>query len=264
MYYHDLNPVAFQLGPLKVHWYGLMYLVAFSIGWWLGRVRAAKPGSGWKPEQMGDLLFYYALGAVLGGRLGYTLFYNLPAFLDNPLLILQVWKGGMSFHGGLLGVLAGVWLFGRKYQKRFWDIADFIAPLVPLGLGVGRIGNFINGELWGAPTQGGWGVVFPTGGSVPRHPSQLYEALLEGLVLFIILWLFTAKPRPTMAASGVFAMGYGLFRFIVEFVRQPDQHIGYLAFGWLTMGQLLSIPMILIGAILFGWAYRKGMARQGA
>ncbi len=262
MYYHDLNPIAIQLGPLKIHWYGLMYLVAFSVGWWLGRVRAAKPGSGWKPEQMGDLLFYCALGAVLGGRLGYTFFYNLPVFLDDPLSIFQVWKGGMSFHGGLLGVLVGVWLYGRRHQKRFWDIVDFIAPLIPLGLGAGRIGNFINGELWGAPTLGNWGVVFPTGGSVPRHPSQLYEAALEGLVLFVILWFFTAKPRPTMAASGVFAAGYGLFRFIVEFVRQPDQHLGYLAFGWLTMGQLLSVPLVVVGVVLLVLAYRRAPSPQ--
>lgn len=260
MYFHDLNPIAVEIGPLKVHWYGVMYLVAFALAWWLGRVRAARPGSGWKPEQIGDLIFYCALGAVLGGRIGYTIFYNLPVFLDDPVSIFEVWKGGMSFHGGLLGVLAGGWLFGRRRQKEFWQVVDFIAPLVPLGLGAGRIGNFINGELWGAPTGGDWGVVFPGAGMVPRHPSQLYEAALEGLALFVILWLFTTKPRPTMAASGVFALGYGVFRFAIEFVREPDAHIGYLAWGWLTMGQVLSLPLIGVGVVLLVLAYRRRAA----
>lgn len=261
MYYHDLDPVLIQLGPLKVHWYGVMYLVAFALGWWLGRVRAAKPGSGWKPEQIGDLVFYFALGAVLGGRLGYTLFYNLAAFLDNPLEIFYIWRGGMSFHGGLIGALIAAWLYGRRHRKGFWQVVDFIAPLVPLGLGAGRLGNFINGELWGGPTNGNWGVVFPHDAlGVPRHPSQLYEAALEGLVLFALVWLFTAKPRPTMAASGLFALGYGVFRFAVEFVREPDAHLGYLAFGWVTMGQLLSLPLILVGVVLLALAYRRERA----
>ncbi len=258
MYYHDLNPILIQIGPLKVHWYGMMYLVAFALGWWLGRLRAAKPGSGWKPEQMGDLLFYCALGAVLGGRIGYTFFYNLPVFLANPLEIFYIWRGGMSFHGGLIGVLVAVWLFGRRQRKGFWEIVDFIAPLVPLGLGAGRIGNFINGELWGAPTDGSWGVVFPADPlGVPRQPTQLYEAGLEGLALFLILWWFTSKPRPTMAPAGLFALGYGMFRFAVEFVREPDAQLGYLAWGWVTMGQVLSTPLILTGVVLLVLAYRR-------
>ncbi len=255
-----VDPVALQLGPLKVHWYGIMYLVAFAAGWWLGRVRAAQPWSPVKPAQVGDLVFYCALGAVLGGRIGYTLFYNLPAFAANPLVLLRIWEGGMSFHGGFLGVLAAVWLYGRRAGPGFWRLIDFVAPIVPVGLGAGRIGNFINGELWGAPTAGSWGVIFPLAGPEPRHPTQLYEAALEGLVLFAVLWLYSARPRPVMAASGLFALGYGVFRFAVEFVRLPDAHVGYLAFGWLTMGQLLSAPMIALGAALLWVAYRRRTA----
>ena len=197
----EIDPIALELGPLKVRWYGLMYLVGFAGGWWLGRRRAKHPGSGWKPLEVDDLLFYVALGVVLGGRVGYTLFYNLPAFLHDPLVLLRVWEGGMSFHGGLLGVLTALWLFGRKYGRGFFSITDFTAPLIPIGLFSGRLGNFINGELWGAPTEVPWAMIFPGAGPLPRHPTQLYEAALEGIALFLILWLYSARPRPTMAVS---------------------------------------------------------------
>ncbi|GAB6041199.1 prolipoprotein diacylglyceryl transferase [Endothiovibrio diazotrophicus] len=261
----EFNPIALELGPLKVRWYGLMYLVGFAGGWWLGRLRVRRPGSGWKPLEMDDLLFYTALGVVLGGRIGYTLFYNLPLFLHDPLVLFRVWEGGMSFHGGLLGVITALWLFGRRHGKGFFAVADFVAPLVPIGLFSGRIGNFINGELWGAPTDLPWGMVFPDAGPLARHPSQLYEATLEGVVLFLLLWFYSAKPRPTMAVSGLFLSAYGIFRFLVEFVRQPDIQIGYLAGGWFTMGQLLSTPMILFGALLLLLAHRhRGHAKEGA
>jgi len=260
--YPAIDPVALQLGPLKIHWYGLMYLIGFAAVWWLGRLRAQRPGSGWNPEHIGDLVFYGALGAVLGGRIGYVLFYDLPSFLAAPLDIVKVWQGGMSFHGGMIGVLIAVWLFGRKINKTFFEITDFVAPLVPIGLGAGRIGNFINGELWGKVTDVPWAMVFPHAGNLPRHPSQLYQAFLEGVVLFIILWLYSSKPRPTMAVSGLFLICYGLFRFIVEFVRMPDAQLGYLAFGWLTMGQVLSFPMILLGIVFMWWAYRREMSAK--
>ncbi|MEO5573029.1 MAG: prolipoprotein diacylglyceryl transferase [Gammaproteobacteria bacterium] len=258
--YPNIDPVALSLGPLKIHWYGLMYLIGFAVVWWLGRIRAKRPDSGWAAEQISDLVFYGALGAVLGGRIGYILFYNFPFFMADPLSIFKVWQGGMSFHGGMVGVFVAMWLYGRKFHKDFFQITDFIAPLVPIGLGAGRIGNFINSELWGRVSDAPWAMVFPNGGSLPRHPSQLYQAFLEGIVLFIILWLYSSKPRPTMAVSGMFLIFYGLFRFLVEFVRVPDAQLGYLAFGWLTMGQVLSLPMILIGVWLVWWAY-KGDAR---
>ena len=258
----DIDPVAFSLGPLKVHWYGLMYLVGFVSGWWLGQLRTKKPGSGWTKSQVDDLLFYIALGVVLGARLGYILFYNFPSFIDDPLVLFRVWEGGMSFHGGLLGVLFAIWLFARRFQKRYFEVVDFIAPLAPIGLGAGRLGNFINAELWGKVTDVPWAMVFPGAGSLPRHPSQLYEFVLEGVMLFIILWLYSSKPRPTMAVSGMFALFYGLFRFAVEFIREPDAHIGYLAFNWFTMGQLLTIPLILTGIILLTLAYRKPHSKE--
>lgn len=257
--YPKIDPVMFQLGPIKVHWYGMMYLIGFGLAWWLGRRRAALPNSPLTQEQVSDAIFYGALGVVLGGRLGYILFYNLPEYLNSPLNILKVWQGGMSFHGGLLGVLIAMWLFSLKVNRRFFELTDFVAPLVPLGLGIGRIGNFINGELWGRPTDLSWGMIFPgeAAGNIPRHPSQLYEAVLEGFVLFIILWLFSRKPRPTMAVSGLFLIGYAIFRFSVEFVRTPDRHLGFIAFEWMTMGQVLCIPMFIFGVVLMYVAYRS-------
>ena len=254
----DFDPVAFSLGPLHVRWYGLMYLLGFLAGWALGRYRAKQPNSGWTTEQMDDLVFYIALGVILGGRIGYVLFYGFGKFLHDPLALFRVWEGGMSFHGGFLGVLLAMALFARKHQKAFWPTMDFIAPLITPGLFFGRIGNFINGELWGRVTDLPWGMVFgQTGDGLPRHPSQLYQAALEGVALFLILWLFSARPRPTMAVSGVFALSYGVFRFLVEFVRQPDPQLGYLAFGWLTMGQILSLPLIAVGIVLLTLAYRR-------
>lgn len=272
--YPNIDPILFSLGPVSVHWYGAMYLVGFVAGWWLGRRRAARPDSGWNVEQVDDLLFYIALGVVLGGRLGYTLFYGFDTLLRDPLSLLRIWEGGMSFHGGLLGVLVAMWLFGRRHDKGFFQSTDFIAPLIPLGLGAGRIGNFINGELWGAPGAVPWAMQVPcdrfmalctdklqlppgTLMTPPLHPNQLYEALLEGVVLFAILWLFSSRPRPAMAVSGLFLVCYGLFRFAIEFVRMPDAHLGYLAFDWVTMGQLLSLPMLLAGAVLLSLAFRK-------
>jgi len=252
----QIDPVAIQLGPLAIRWYGLMYLAGFLAAWWLGRRRARAAGSGWRAEQVDDLIFYGALGVILGGRIGYTLFYGYQQLLDDPLFILRIWQGGMSFHGGLLGVLLAAWLFGRKHGFGFFGTTDFLAPLVPLGLLAGRIGNFVNGELWGRVSDVPWAMVFPHAGALPRHPSQLYEAFLEGLVLFLLLWFYSARPRPRMAVSGLFLAGYGAARTAVEFAREPDAHLGYLAGGWLTMGMLLSVPMVLAGAAMMALAYR--------
>lgn len=251
----DFDRAAFSIFGWDVYWYGLMYLAAFIMAWLLARYRAKQKDSGWTKEQVDDLLFYGGLGVILGGRIGYILFYNFSEFVQNPAILFAIRGGGMSFHGGLLGVLVALWLFNRKFKKGYFVVVDFVAPLVPLGLGFGRIGNFINAELWGAPTSLPWGMVFPAAGPEPRHPTPLYEAFLEGAVLFIILWWFSSRPRPVMAVSGLFALGYGVFRFLVEFVRLPDAHIGYLAWGWLTMGQVLSIPLILVGILLL---LRKG------
>jgi len=259
--YTGFDPVALQIGPLAIRWYGLMYLIGFVGGWWLARVRARRPDTACTPAQVDDLLFYVALGVILGGRVGYMLFYGWAQLAENPLSILRIWEGGMSFHGGFLGVLLALWLFARKVGERFWDVVDLVAPVVPVGLGAGRIGNFINGELWGAPTDLPWAFVV---NGVARHPSQLYEALLEGLVLFVVLWVYASKPRPTMAVSGMFALCYGLFRSAVEFVRLPDAHIGYLAFGWLTMGHVLTLPMIAVGVILLWLAYRRPQGAVGS
>ncbi|WP_297217100.1 prolipoprotein diacylglyceryl transferase [uncultured Desulfovibrio sp.] len=242
-----IDPVALSIGPLQLRWYGLMYLFAFAGGWLLARWRASRPGSGWNARDVDDLLTFVMLGVILGARLGYVLFYDLPAYVQDPLEVLRLWNGGMSFHGGLLGVVAAFWYFSRTRHRPFLNVADFIAPLVPQGLFFGRMGNFINGELWGKPTDLPWGMVFPGAGPWPRHPSQLYEGLLEGLVLFVVLWIFASRPRKAGAVSGLFALLYGLFRFAVEFVRVPDVQLGYLAFGWLTMGQVLCLPLILVG-----------------
>ncbi len=255
----DIDPVALYLGPLQVRWYGLMYLFGFATGWLLARSRAMRPGSGWTPAMVDDFITWCVLGLVLGARLGYVLFYDLSAYLSDPLAIFQVWHGGMSFHGGLIGLCVVVLLFARKHRKTFLQIGDFLAPLAPPGLFFGRLGNFINGELWGAPTSAPWGVLFhePRAGGVPRHPSQLYEAGLEGIVLFAALWAYSSRPRPAGAVTGLFLALYGLFRFAVEFVREPDPQLGYLAFGWLTMGQLLSLPMIAVGVLLLFRASRR-------
>ena len=287
-YLHQIDPIAVSLGPLKVHWYGLMYLLGFVVAWWLGRrrVRAGRlPGV--DDNGFGDLMFYSMLGVVLGGRIGYIVFYDLSEFLKDPLMIVRVWQGGMSFHGGLLGVLAAVAWWSRKHHLHFFDTVDFMAPLVPAGLGFGRIGNYIGGELWGKPTAGtvfdGCGVIFPRALPEPfasmdaatlrsyfesgalngfaRHPSQLYQAALEGLVMFCVLVWFSAKPRPRYAVSGMFALLYGSFRFLVEFVREPDAQLGYLAFGWVTMGQVLSTPLILLG-LFWLWHSRRAPTLQ--
>ncbi|HIF9154092.1 TPA: prolipoprotein diacylglyceryl transferase [Photobacterium damselae] len=252
----QIDPVLVQIGPLAIRWYGLMYLIGFAFAMWLANRRADQPGSGWTKDQVSDLLFAGFLGVVIGGRIGYVLFYNFDLFLANPLYLFKVWTGGMSFHGGLLGVITAMFWYGHKNGRTFFSIADFIAPLVPFGLGMGRLGNFINGELWGRVTDVPWAMIFPTGGPLPRHPSQLYEFLLEGVVLFIILNLFIRKPRPIGAVSGLFLLCYGSFRFFVEFFRQPDAQLGFFD-GWLTMGQILSTPMILLGAAILIWAYKK-------
>jgi phosphatidylglycerol:prolipoprotein diacylglycerol transferase len=258
VFYPYINPIAVSLGPVKIHWYAIMYLLAFLVAWSLALYRVKRFGLNWTKEQVTDLIFYSAVGVVLGGRLGYMLFYNTAEWIHHPAQILKVWQGGMSFHGGLLGVLVALFLFGRKYKRSFWELTDFMAPLVPIGLALGRIGNFINGELWGRPTQiNDWGMIFPYVDLQPRHPSQLYECLLEGIVLFIIMWIYTSKPRPIKAATGAFLLLYGIFRFVLEFFREPDVGLGFLLSDWLTMGQLLSLPMILIGVFLVIWAYRR-------
>src|SRR5580698_5216529 len=252
--YPGFNPIAIEIGRVKVHSYGIMYLLGFAGAWWLARRRAAKPGSTWKAVDVDDLIFYCMLGVILGGRIGYILFYGLKFWAADPWYPLKIWEGGMSFHGGLLGVVAAMTLFAWRRGRNPADVYDFTAPLPALGLFFGRIGNFINSELWGKVTTVPWG--FKVNGEV-RHASQLYEAALEGLFLFVVLWWFTSRPRPRLAPSGVFMLIYGLARFLVEFVRVPDEHIGYLAGGWLTEGQLLSLPMILAGIALMAWAYRS-------
>ena len=270
---HQIDPIAIGLGPLQIHWYGITYLLGFAVFWWLGRrrLRAGRlPGV--NEQGYGDLLFYGMLGVVLGGRFGYVLFYAFGDLLKDPLMLLRIWEGGMSFHGGLLGVMAACWWWARKQGLHFIDVMDFVAPMVPPGLGFVRLANYIGGELWGKFTHGGWGVVFPnsdlgpyTGAPIERlrelhasgaldayarHPSQLYQAALEGLAMFVVLWWFSSKPRPRYAVGGMFALLYGSFRFLVEFVRVPDAQMGengYLAFGWLTMGQVLSVPLIALG-----------------
>lgn len=275
IFFNDIDPIALHVGPLGIHWYGLMYLGGFVAGYWLGARRVAAGRLAATKDAYGDLMFYAMLGVILGGRIGYLLFYS-HEWLRDPLMILKVWEGGMSFHGGLLGVIIATVIWSRKQKRRFWDTIDFVAPLVPIGLGLGRLGNFIGGELWGAKTNAGWGVVFPSaladlGASTQelramfeqgllnaeaRHPTQLYEAFLEGVVMFAVLWWYSAKPRPRYAVSGLFALMYGLFRFAIEFVRQPDAQLGYLAFGWVTMGQLLSVPLIATGLVLL-WLSRR-------
>jgi phosphatidylglycerol---prolipoprotein diacylglyceryl transferase len=280
---HDIDPIALALPfwPHGIHWYGIMYLLGFGAAWWLGtrRINAGRlPGI--NAERFGDLLFYGMLGVVLGGRIGYVFFYAFDSFLANPLFLFKINEGGMSFHGGLIGVIVAVAWWSWKHTLKVFDTLDFVAPLVPPGLGFGRLGNFIGGELYGKLTDGSWGVVFPhsnlgdfySGQSMEklraahasgaldvyaRHPSQLYQAALEGLVMFVVLYWFSRKPRPRYAVSGLFALMYGVFRFLVEFVRVPDADLGYLAFGWLTMGQLLSLPLIALGLGLLWLSHRS-------
>jgi phosphatidylglycerol---prolipoprotein diacylglyceryl transferase len=252
--YPGFDPIAIELGPVKVHWYGLMYLVAFGAAWWLGRLRAARPGSTWKLVDVDDFMFFGMLGVILGGRIGYVFFYGLNYWAQDIWYPIKIWDGGMSFHGGLLGVMIAFAIFAVRRKRKVADVFDFAAALPGIGIFAVRIGNFVNGELWGKPTDVAWG--FMVNGEV-RHATQLYEAFLEGIVLAIILWWFTAKPRPRLAPSGLFLIVYGVGRMIVEFWRLPDQHIGYLAGGWLTMGMMLTLPMILIGLALMIMAYKR-------
>jgi phosphatidylglycerol---prolipoprotein diacylglyceryl transferase len=252
--YPEFDRVAFSIGPVEVHWYGLMYVVGFIAGWWLARRRAAAPGSTWKAVDVDDLIFFAAMGVILGGRLGWILVYGFDTIRADPLNIIRVWQGGMSFHGGLVGVMIAVALFAKRRGRKVADVFDFTAPLPAIGLFAGRIGNFINGELWGKPTDLPWGML--VNGRV-LHPSQLYEAALEGVLMFVILWWFTSKPRWRLAPAGLFLALYGAFRFVVEFVRVPDADIGYLAFGWLTMGQLLSLPVLAAGLTMLAIAYTR-------
>jgi phosphatidylglycerol---prolipoprotein diacylglyceryl transferase len=252
----NFDPIAISIGPLAIRWYGLMYLAAFGFVWWLGTRRIAQGRSPIERAQFDDMLFMGILGVIAGGRLGYVLFYKPAYYLAHPLEIFAVWQGGMSFHGGFLGVLLVMAWFSRKHAKHWLDVMDFIAPLVPLGLAAGRLGNFINGELWGRATELAWGMVFRGAGPLPRHPSQLYEMFAEGLLLFVVLWLYSAKPRPRGAVSGLFLAGYGLGRFVCEYTREPDDYLGLLTFG-LSMGQWLSAPMAIAGIAMMVWAYRK-------
>ena len=257
--YPEIDPVAISLGPISVHWYGLMYLTGFAMMWILGMYRAKQPDSGWSKQQVEDLVFYGAVGLVLGARVGYILFYNFSAFIDNPIIILRIWEGGMSFHGGALGVMLALILYNRKYHKNYFDITDFMLPLAPPGLLAGRMGNFINAELPGrvAGADLPWAFIYSHIDNLPRHPSSLYQALTNGLLLFIILWTFSSKKRPRMAVSGLFLLGYGSFRFTTEFFREPDAHMGFVAFDWMSQGQVLSTPMIIAGLALIVLAYKK-------
>jgi phosphatidylglycerol:prolipoprotein diacylglycerol transferase len=257
----QFDPVAVSLGPVAVRWYGLMYLAGFALVWAAGRHRIGRgQGGPWSAKDFDDALFYGILGTILGGRLGYVLFYKFGDYLAEPWKILYVWEGGMSFHGGFLGVVIAMVLFARAREQHWLAATDFIAPLVPLALGAGRIGNFINAELWGRPAEVPWAMVFPNVDRVARHPSQLYEFALEGVALFAILWWFSATPRPRGAVSALFLLGYGVFRFGVEYTREPDDFLGLLALG-LSMGQWLSLPMIAAGAVLLAWAYRAPARR---
>lgn len=257
----NLNPVLMHLGPLQIRWYGVMYALSFIIGYYLICYLAPKRGIPLDSDGVAELIIYLAAGVLFGGRLGYVLFYNLPYYLQHPVQIVAVWDGGMSFHGGLIGVTLAGLLFSRKTGISFWSLTELVVPVAPLGLFFGRLGNFINGELWGRPSNVPWAMIFPRaplvhGMMVPRHPSQLYEAILEGLVLFTILWILARKPRPKGLLLGTFLILYGLFRCFVEFFRQPDAQLGYIG-GVITMGQILSIPMILIGIGIIVWAFRR-------
>ncbi|MFH1914455.1 MAG: prolipoprotein diacylglyceryl transferase [Pseudomonadota bacterium] len=262
--YPQFDPVMISIGPLALRWYGMMYVFGVGSGWLLGRWRAASPANRFTPAMVDDFITWAILGVVAGGRLGYVFFYNAEYYLAHPLKIFAVWEGGMSFHGGALGVIAVCLIFARAKGLGAREVGDFITPLVPPGLFFGRIGNFINAELWGRPTDLPWGMPFPGAGSEPRHPSQLYEAGLEGLLLFAILWWYSARPRPAGCVSGLFLLGYGAFRFVVEFAREPDAHLGYVALQWLSMGQVLCLPMIALGGGLIWWGYARERADSPA
>lgn len=282
MIHPQFDPVLISIGPLAIRWYALSYIVGFMLFLWLGRRRIAQGNTLFTREMLDDFLTWGILGVIIGGRLGYVLFYKFSAYIDHPLDIFKVWEGGMSFHGGFLGVLAAMWLFSRKHKISFLKTMDFVAPLVPLGLASGRIGNFINGELWGRVTDinAFWAMGFPQAhyedveaaahnllwaewlqqyAMLPRHPSQLYQFALEGICLFIVLWIFSKKTRPDGQVASLFLAGYGFFRFLAEFARQPDDYLGLLTLG-LSMGQWLSVPMIVLGAIGFVWFGKRGKA----
>ncbi len=248
--YPQLDPVALSLGPISIHWYAISYLVGIGLVWWTVLLRIKRHKLDWTDEQFSDLLFYCVLGVILGGRLGYVLFYGMENLLADPTSIFRVWQGGMSFHGGFIGVMLGAWYYGHRNKRTFFSMMDMIAPSIPLALGCGRIGNFINGELPGRVTEVSWAVIYP-GEILGRHPSSLYQALLEGPVLFAFLWWFASKPRAPMAVSGMFLIGYGSLRILSEFFREPDAHMGFLMFDWVTAGQLLSLPMVIIGIGFF-------------
>ncbi|MEJ8569204.1 prolipoprotein diacylglyceryl transferase [Elongatibacter sediminis] len=276
--YVAIDPVAISVGPLQVHWYGIMYLLGFVFFWMAGsRLARRRPWTGWSSQEVGDFLFYGMIGVVVGGRLGYVLVYAFDSLLADPLFLFRINQGGMSFHGGLVGVIVAMTWFGRRTRRSLWQVSDFVAPLVPVGLALGRLGNFIGGELWGRYSDLPWAMIFANavepGGwrsevlraqwaegaldHLARHPSQLYQALLEGLALFIVLIWYSRRPRPVGAVAGLFLLGYGCFRFIAEFFREPDAQIGYLVGGWLTMGMVLSLPMVIAGIAIMVWAYRR-------
>lgn len=272
MHYPAIDPIIFSLGPLAIHWYGLAYLCAFATAWWLGNRRAAAMDSGWDAQAVSDVIFYGAVGAVLGGRFGYVMFYGFDQFLRDPLWLVRIWDGGMSFHGGLLGAAVAMWWFGSRTGRSVFQVSDFVAPLVPLGLGFGRLGNFANTELPGRMTESAFGMIYPCSAeairsinqlcvgqweSFARHPSPLYQAFAEGLILFAVVWLVASRPRATGVVSGVFLGSYGALRFCTEYFRQPDSHLGFLAFDWLTMGQVLSLPMVIIGILMVVLASRN-------
>jgi len=284
-YVHDIDPIALQLGPLAIRWYGLMYLAAALFAFLLARRRAKDSWRGVGVSEVEDIVFYGMIGVILGGRVGSVLFYHFPDFLNDPLMLFRIWEGGMSFHGGLLGVLVAVAIYARKTSRPLFRLCDFIAPIVPIGLGLGRLGNFIGGELWGHKTDVPWAVIFPSsplpGGPYSvdqiqvllaqgqlldqaRHPSQLYQAFWEGVVLFLAVWIYSRKPRATMSVSGLFLIIYGVGRIAVEFVREPDANLGFLAWGWLTMGQVLSLPMVLLGVALMWMAKRENATPASA
>ena len=252
----QIDPIAISLGPVDIRWYGLMYLIGFACAFWMANRACDKSNGVWTREQASDLLFAGFMGVILGGRIGYVFFYQFPTFIDNPMYLFRIWEGGMSFHGGVLGVLTAIIIYAKRHQRSILSVGDFIVPLLPVGLGAGRIGNFINSELWGRVTDSPFGVIFHNAGPLPRHPSQLYEFALEGVVLFIILILFIRKPKPAGSVAGLFLLGYGTFRFIIEFAREPDAQLGLLTFN-MSMGQILSLPMVIIGAALMFYAYKN-------